>query len=95
MTMPVGTFPANPWGLYDVHGNVAEWCADWYSADYYAGGKLIDPTGPREGSRRVIRGGSWQSEPEDCRSASRDGLAPDTRSPAVGFRIVCTVEGEK
>jgi formylglycine-generating enzyme required for sulfatase activity len=90
-TVPVGTYPPNPWGLYDVHGNVWEWCQDWYdptSAD------MVDPAGPETGTHRVTRGGSWESNPADCRSGFRnDAYAPDARSPAVGFRVVCVVGG--
>jgi formylglycine-generating enzyme required for sulfatase activity len=94
-TLEVGTYAANPAGLFDVHGNVCEWCSDWYSAGYYAVGKSIDPPGPPDGVRRVARGGSWQTEPADCRSASRGALAPEERNSAVGFRVVCVVNGTK
>jgi formylglycine-generating enzyme required for sulfatase activity len=91
-TMPVGFYPANRFGLFDMHGNVWEWCGDWYQKDSYATGKPIDPAGPPEGTHRVARGGSWQTVPADCRSAFRGQFPPDTRSPAVGFRVVCVVE---
>jgi formylglycine-generating enzyme required for sulfatase activity len=93
-TMPVKElFPPNPAGLFNVHGNVWEWCSDWYQSSYYATGKSIDPPGPRDGTKRVARGGSWQSDPGECRSAFRGKFAPNTRSPAIGFRVVCTVGG--
>jgi sulfatase modifying factor 1 len=76
-TAPVGSFPPNPWGLYDMHGNVWEWCADWYAA--YPTNALTDPTGPRDGRRRVIRGGGWGATAEDCRSANRYRFKPDIK----------------
>jgi formylglycine-generating enzyme required for sulfatase activity len=90
-TTPVETYPPNAWGLYDLHGNVAEWCADWYGAESYATGGVIDPTGPAEGTKRVTRGGAWLSPPEDCRCGHRDDTCPpEFRGPGVGFRVVCT-----
>ena len=82
----VATKAANAWGLYDVHGNVAEWCFDWY-ADYPAG-PLTNPGGARRGDGHVVRGGSWQDAPEACRAAARNHAAGSTKSPAIGFRIV-------
>jgi formylglycine-generating enzyme required for sulfatase activity len=91
-TVLTGTFPPNPWGLYDVHGNVWEWCSDWYDPTY---SDAIDPAGPESGFKRVTRGGSWQASAAECRSGFRnDAFAPDVASPAVGFRVVCVV-GEK
>ncbi len=68
-TLPSGSFAPNPWGLYDMHGNVAEWCHDWYSAEI--GVDAVDPIGPESGERHVFRGGCWISFPEFCRSACR------------------------
>jgi formylglycine-generating enzyme required for sulfatase activity len=91
-TMPVGSYPPNAIGIHDMHGNVWEWCGDWYDAEYYVVSPAIDPPGPDMGTHRVTRGGSWETPPADCRSGYRnDAFAPDARNPAVGFRVVCTV----
>jgi len=71
---PVGTYKANAFGLYDMHGNAWEWCADWYRRDYYKNAPATDPTGPGTGITRVIRGGGWMSPPPRCRAAGRTGL---------------------
>ena len=85
-TTAVGSYEANAWGLYDMHGNVYEWCADWL-ADY-ASGAQTDPTGPSSGSRRVLRGGSWISRAKSCRSANRHCSVPTGRDDNRGFRLV-------
>ncbi|MGD9248136.1 MAG: SUMF1/EgtB/PvdO family nonheme iron enzyme, partial [Desulfobacteraceae bacterium] len=85
MTHAVGQKPANPWGLYDMHGNVWEWCQDWYG-DYPSGSKT-DPIGPRSGDYRVRRGGSWRSNATNCRSAHRYSFTPDSRYDNTGFRL--------
>jgi len=87
-THAVGQKEPNAWGLYDMHGNLWEWCQDWYESDYYGKSPTDDPTGPTAGSQRVIRGGSWNLSPWSCRSADRDGNEPDTRGSALGFRVV-------
>jgi formylglycine-generating enzyme required for sulfatase activity/tRNA A-37 threonylcarbamoyl transferase component Bud32 len=84
----VGSYPANAWGLYDLHGNVWEWCQDWYDKDCYRNGPRRDPQGPGEGDRRVLRGGSWNDLGWDCRAAIRSALAPRYRNVNIGFRLV-------
>ena len=86
-TVPVGRFAPNAWGLHDMHGNVYEWCADWWS-ETLPGGTVIDPTGPADGAPRVIRGGGWLSYAVDCRSASRLDSNPIHGNYDVGFRVV-------
>jgi len=86
MTEPVATRTASAWGLSDVYGNVAEWCLDWYGL--LTQDRAFDPQGATTGIARVVRGGSWASEAADCRSASRDSLAPTNSNSAVGFRVV-------
>jgi hypothetical protein len=88
---PVGCLAPNDWGLYDMHGNVWEWCSDWY--DEYPKDAVSDPFGPREGSYRVFRGGSWNSEAADCRSAFRNGYSPVYRSGSIGFRLALSSSG--
>lgn len=86
ITHPVGGKPPNAWGLHDMHGNVWEWCFDWYGP--YAGREQRDPTGPGEGREKVFRGGSWFDFPPSLRSANRHRHRPDERYAAVGLRLV-------
>ena len=85
-TSLVGSYAANAWGLYDMHGNVWEWCADWYGA--YVSGLQTDPTGPSLGAGRVLRGGCWGDGAAYCRSACRCGDAPTNRWVHYGFRFI-------
>ena len=86
-THPVGQKKPNRWGLYDMQGNVWEWCQDWYSADYYRFAPEKDPPGPASTSGRVFRGGSWGYLSRYCRPAFRYGLEPASRAISLGFRL--------
>ena len=86
-THPVGERKPNTWGLYDMHGNVSEWCQDWYDSGYYAKSATDDPTGPTTGSGRVCRGGCFPAPPLLCRSALRCRYAAAIRHPILGFRV--------
>jgi formylglycine-generating enzyme required for sulfatase activity len=96
-TAKVGSYPANNWGLHDVHGNVAEWCSDFYDPDYYKKSPRENPPGPDAGVLdtgfrqffRVVRGGCWLDEPRACRSAYRFRLQPTEPYRLVGLRVVC------
>ena len=77
----------NAWGFYDMHGNVYEWCLDWYGSRSYSSGAVTDPQGPDSGSRRVLRGGGWHNRARRCRSASRDDDGPGFRFSYFGFRL--------
>ncbi|RWX45610.1 Formylglycine-generating enzyme, required for sulfatase activity, contains SUMF1/FGE domain [Candidatus Electrothrix aarhusensis] len=91
-TYPVGTKKPNAWGLHDMHGNVWEWCGDWYGEKYYADcqrqGTVKTPPGPVKGEGRVIRGGSWHDTPQYVRCSLRDRYFPGDLIKGIGFRVV-------
>jgi formylglycine-generating enzyme required for sulfatase activity len=90
-TGPVALFPANAYGLHDMHGNVQEWVYDWFDEYYYFESSKDDPQGPKHGQLRVVRGGCYGMLPIDLRSAARRGHAPDGASETIGFRVVMDV----
>ena len=89
-TTPVGSFPANPWGLYDMHGNVWQWCQDGHGG--YAQKDSVDPQGPKATKNRVLRGGSWGSNPIFLRSANRNFADPDSHTEFYGLRVALPAE---
>lgn len=90
-THPVGQKSPNPWGLYDMIGNVWEWCSDWYAKTYPAG-DAVDPTGPASGTDRVLRGGCWGIAKQGCRCARRARFQSNTRLDVCGFRVAVDVK---
>ena len=78
----------NPWGLYDMQGNVWQWCADYYDAKFYENSDKTDPFNSSKSNYRVWRGGAWGNAPRECRSAYRSDYEPASRFSFVGFRVV-------
>jgi formylglycine-generating enzyme required for sulfatase activity len=87
---PVGSYPANPWGLHDMRGNVAEWCGDWYYPGSYAAETDVDPKGPSDGLLKVVRCADWCFAGEGCKIA-RSPAEPWRSNPYIGFRVVCEI----
>ena len=92
-TEKVGSHTANAWGFFDMHGNVLEWCNDWWGESYYAESADSDPLGPLHGDERVVRGGSFSQFAVDCRSAARLGRAPSSKLNTIGFRVAMSIPG--
>jgi formylglycine-generating enzyme required for sulfatase activity len=89
-TSKVGSYAKNLFGLFDMHGNVSEWCSDWFAEDYYATSPRRDPKGPATGKFRVLRGGAWCLDASSCRSGCRNGGDP-VFAGSFGFRVACDV----
>jgi formylglycine-generating enzyme required for sulfatase activity/tRNA A-37 threonylcarbamoyl transferase component Bud32 len=92
-TLKVGVYSPNAFGLHDMHGNVWEWCADWYDPKYYEQSPTDDPRGPTSGNLAIMRGGGFEVGPAQCRSAFRFPMPPDRRHIVIGFRVVCESSG--
>jgi len=86
-TINVGSYEPNPYGLYDMYGNVMEWCLDYYSPEYMKE-DVTDPKGPESGEARVSRGGGWGASPDECRSAYRNACGENEKTDGIGLRIV-------
>lgn len=83
---PVGEFPPNEFGVFDMAGNVSEWCADWFARDYYKSGNDRNPKGPEQGTYKVIRGGAWSDGPRRVTVFFRNWVRPNQTTPNIGFR---------
>jgi len=92
MTHPVGQKKPSVWGLYDMHGNVWELCADWFGGEYYSGSAAEDPQGPSSGDYKVRRGGAFDAHEIFVRCATRLGVTPDHGSNHLGFRVIKLLE---
>lgn len=86
--LPVGSFKPNAWNLYDMHGNVWEWCSDWYDVAYYGNSAEKNPQGPKQGSYKVVRGGAWDSGGAGLRAANRISYSSSVRLNTIGFRCL-------
>ncbi len=92
---PIGSYLPNPYNLFDMAGNVWEWCSDWYGSDYYSFNEGTNPKGPRQGFRRVIRGGAWYCKAKNIRVANRHREDPNIGSYHIGFRCAMDLPKEK
>jgi formylglycine-generating enzyme required for sulfatase activity len=93
-TTTVGSYTPNAFGLFDMHGNVWEWCQDWYDGDYYKSSPVDDPKGPEKASARVFRGGCWAPDGAFCRAAARGLQKPSFRLSGLGFRVAAVPPGK-
>lgn len=89
--MPVGSYRPNLFGMHDMHGNIWEWCSDWYDDAYYVQSPPRDPAGPTDGARRVLRGGGWLTPVVNCRSALRGHNTVGARHKYNGFRLALSI----
>jgi formylglycine-generating enzyme required for sulfatase activity len=88
----VGLYAPNPFGIYNLGDNVHEWCADWYDADYYSSSPERNPRGPKSGSRKASRGGSWRHHIKVTRTAARSSIPPEFKYADYGFRVARSVD---